>query len=365
MSTQPYIGLSRFFYGLISKNVITTPKAIGASNRISLTKEIVIKPPDAENVKEITKTLVESNLFSVEEMESNLWLFLRDPEDIAIKTLRIKQLIILHDINQKRTPSWFLHSLYAFNLRKIASLMRNYANDDAMVNSKSEKHFVERVSFLTGITKLSKYEVISKIESCPFLMTLSEEDMGTRCDILRNEANFTDADLQQRLYLLSSTPDVLRDRIRAMKEKGIDFKPHMFRLSRARVEKLVQALETSRHVFGGDNPITYLSTRLKIAPEDVAIMSTKFPHYDLLSVHPNKMKAMIDLLLSEGYTEEEIVKDGVRVFEYSIEFVAERIKRTKEVIKQRPPFYYFRLGSEFEATLEKRQESLSSSIKSI
>lgn len=350
-----YLTLSRSIYDKLSKSFAEMP--VFSSKWSTRVKENQVENKiNASSVEEITKTLMGSNLFSTRDMESNLWLFTKDPEDIAIKTQRIKQLMTLNDINHNQTPPWFIHSLYAFDTRKISRLMSDYAKDSKSTNAQNERHFIERVRYLSDLFKISTFGVVAKIESFPFLISLSETDLLMRYQILKNEAKFEDADILQRMQILSSTSQLLRQRIQLFNDKGIKFKPYMFRLSMTRISKLFEALENSKNVLNGaPDIITYISNRLKISKEDVLIMAAKGTRTNLLATHPDKIQKMIDLLISEGYKEEEIATAGSRVFEYSVPEVAYRIKRCKDATGQRPLFSYFRLGKEaFEEKLQRK-----------
>ena len=351
-SAPAYVGVARNILKLLSRGVPQMSNTVPASasdKRAEAKSEL-----DARNVEDITQNLMESGMFSESDMESNLWLFVRDPEDIQIKTLRIKQLMTLHDLNLKTAPTWFVHSLYAFNYNKIPKLLAKYKINNANKDVKSIEGFNERVSLLSDLLKLPPFDIISKVDSYPSLITLPEADIRTRYDVLKNEAHFDEADLQQRPYLLQITAELMRERIKLFKAKNMKLQPHMFLVSFARLEKLFVAIEDTKKAFEGDeNVVAYLSRRLNVSPEDVAMMAAKTSSVDLLVVNPRKVSNMVEMLLKEGYTEEEIFHWVPRVFEYSVPFVEARIRRYKEVLKQRPALYLFRVSNqEFEFKLE-------------
>ena len=311
-----------------------------------------------KKIELITKTLIESNLMTVPDLKANLWLFTHDPEDIAVKTLRIKQLMTLNDMDATRAPSWFINNLFAFNLQKIPKLINNYKKDTYCADAKAMENFNERLEFLSALFNVETLEMVPKIERYPFLITLSDAELTLRFQILKEEASMDDANLQKRLHLLESSPELLRGRIRMFKEKGVPFSPYMFRLSHGRMRKLFSALDAHKMALGGEdaNNLTYLASELKIAPEEVLLMAAKETRIDLLSVNAAKLKAMIETLLSAGYEKQEIATHGARVFEYSVPFVTERIRQYKEATNQRPPFSLFWIGNDrFKNILKSKQ----------
>lgn len=101
----------------------------------------------------------------------------------------------------------------------------------------------------------------------------------------------------------------------------------MFRASFEPFLKSMEKWNKQWNVLDGLDRTTYLAESLNCSASDVEKMIRRYPK--LLSVKPAKVKEMIELLLEEGFTREDIVSQPI-VFALSVDSARKRCQELRQ-----------------------------------
>uniref|UniRef100_A0A0K8SF31 Transcription termination factor, mitochondrial n=1 Tax=Lygus hesperus TaxID=30085 RepID=A0A0K8SF31_LYGHE len=183
------------------------------------------------------------------------------------------------------------------------------------------------------IEECSELFKCSKIETCqlfikyPFLLRSKMSTVRSKMELLKAN-NIPVDELVKDLWVLTYTKSRLEERLGEIHPMNIyPIKPWMLRcLPEVLLRTFSNRQESKAALAPHPNVVAYLSNRLGVTENEIAVFAKKHP--PVMRVHVAKMKEIIDYLLSEGYPAAKIVQTP-RILCHSLETIQGRLNELK------------------------------------
>ncbi|KAI1305799.1 hypothetical protein HDE_01174 [Halotydeus destructor] len=188
------------------------------------------------------------------------------------------------------------------------------------------KSFGDRVDYFAKALKMDEYHVIQQCMRHSEMFSQPVEAIQRMTTLLR-EAGVTSEEIQADLWVYKNSYDLAKKRVELSQEKQLKFKTWMTRAPEVTIENHINRVESFRKVLGNNDVSSFLQKKLECSGAEVSLMERRNPR--LLTIHPAKIEAIFDFLLTQGFSAEDMQRHP-RIFSLSLETVMNRSERLRK-----------------------------------
>lgn len=312
------------------------------------TMEILKKNPKLirnkfSTVTDITSLLQQKGISKLC-ISNSPWLLLNTLNSVKLKLQYIEQIGI--DENS-------IH-LLPMSQSKLKSIIRSMSNRKEL-----KENILGRIQYLSMHLDMDIGKFYDIINSHPWLLIVDFSKIKKIIKMLK-EADVSSEMIRKDLWIFRHNEEVMAERIKIIQSIGAPVKTWLLRSTKAIFDKsLIRWKKKVKALGKHDNIIDYLAERLNCSKEYIYFLSEKNPR--LVTVHPLKVKEILDFLFEKGFSAQQICS-STRILHYSLETIQQRLKELEELNYQPSALCVLcctnKLHQNFVMKLKKQQKNL-------
>ena len=278
----------------------------------------------------VKRTLKLFDIGNPKVLESHPWLLLMDPLLISKRLKSVRASCVSHGVDS--IPFKLRLNLLAFNEKVIDQLVRclTLGKNPLHRHLQRIEYMDERVSFFCQELETTAFDIISKLDfgtNC-YMILRPLHDIEMMIKMLREELTFTNKDILDHRFLFSRRIVSLRRRIKRLNDNNLPILPWSLSCSHALIDA-IREYERSYELQLNSVPVL-LQKQLNITQKDFVSMANM--NKTLTRKKPFAIHKILSLLLEEGYTGQDIVKNP-QVLSATPDVIEKRLKEIKPIGK--------------------------------